>query len=194
VASRYGRTHETLPSHPTPRARVGSGHTLTCDTRPQARLVSEAGVGEDPDPAGSGIGARPRASRSWMVIAALLARIVMPRSRSRRGAVRKRAEGPPDLEMSSRDSPESKSDWARFRRESWAALIRLILEADPLLCRSGSQMRIVSAIREGAIADRIFRHIHWCFEVLQLAAACQIPGPGYRTDQTGRMPDARGGP
>jgi len=61
----------------------------------------------------------------------------------------------------SSDSSESESDWARSRRESRAALIKLICETDPLLCRCGSRMRAVSVIREGAAVDRIFRHAQY---------------------------------
>lgn len=40
---------------------------------------------------------------------------------------------------------ESETEWVQLRRKSWAALIRLVYEADPLLCpKCGTQMKIVS--------------------------------------------------
>jgi len=71
-----------------------------------------------------------------------------------------------ELERSFGDSPESEGDWARSRRASWAALVKLVGEADPLLCRCGSRMRIVSVIQEPPVVDRILKHVHYCFEVL----------------------------
>jgi len=45
--------------------------------------------------------------------------------------------------------------------------MQLVDETDPLLWRCGSRMRIVSVIREPPVVDRILKHVHYCFEVLQ---------------------------
>ena len=45
------------------------------------------------------------------------------------------------------------------RRASWARLIRRIFEVDPLLCRCGATMEILSLITDPKIIDRILRHI-----------------------------------
>ena len=55
---------------------------------------------------------------------------------------------------------ESETDWIKLRRKSWAALIRLVYESDPLLCpKCGTQMNIVSVIQDGAIIDK---SLHIC--------------------------------
>ena len=51
------------------------------------------------------------------------------------------------------DEPES--DWVKDRRKSWAALIKLIYEVDPLLCPKCKQpMTIIAFIREGVVIDK----------------------------------------
>src|SRR6059036_2459510 len=44
------------------------------------------------------------------------------------------------------------------RRASWARLIRRIFEVDPLLCRCGAEMKIISIITDPRVVDRILRH------------------------------------
>ena len=54
---------------------------------------------------------------------------------------------------------------------SWAALIKLIYESDPLLCpKCHTQMKILSVIKDGAVIDKILNHLQYKFEVLPLAA------------------------
>jgi len=63
-----------------------------------------------------------------------------------------------------------KTEWVKLPRKPWAALIRLIYEADPLLypkCRT--QMKIVSVIKEGVVIDKILAHLQYKFEPLPLA-------------------------
>jgi hypothetical protein len=50
------------------------------------------------------------------------------------------------------------ADCSREARSSWARLIRKIFEADPLLCRCGGRMRIVSFVTDPRVVDRILRH------------------------------------
>jgi hypothetical protein len=41
---------------------------------------------------------------------------------------------------------------------TWARLLKKIFEVDPLICRCGACMQIVSLITDPRIADRILRH------------------------------------
>jgi hypothetical protein len=50
------------------------------------------------------------------------------------------------------------SECSREARSTWARLIKKIFEADPLLCKCGGRMRIVSFITDLRVADRILRH------------------------------------
>jgi len=47
----------------------------------------------------------------------------------------------------------------RRLRRAWAQMIRRILEADPLTCRCGAQMRILSFILDPRAVTKILRHI-----------------------------------
>jgi hypothetical protein len=54
----------------------------------------------------------------------------------------------------------NESEWQRSRRIRWAKLIRRVWQEDPLLCpRCGGTMRIISCITDGAVIDKILRHI-----------------------------------
>jgi len=71
---------------------------------------------------------------------------------------------------------ESETEWVKLRRKSWAALIRIVYESDPLLCpECGTQMKIVSVIKDGAVIDKILAHLQYKFEPLPLAAARPPP-------------------
>jgi len=71
---------------------------------------------------------------------------------------------------------EPETEWIRLRRKSWAALIRLVYEADPLLCpKCGTQMKIVSVIKDGVVIDQILAHLQYKFQPLPLAAARPPP-------------------
>jgi len=50
------------------------------------------------------------------------------------------------------------SDFAREARSTWARLLRKIFEVDPLVCKCGARMRIVSFITDPRVVDRILRH------------------------------------
>ena len=50
------------------------------------------------------------------------------------------------------------SDFAREARSTWARLLRKIFEVDPLVCKCGARMQIVSIITEPRVVDRILRH------------------------------------
>jgi hypothetical protein len=50
------------------------------------------------------------------------------------------------------------SDCSREARTTWAWLIKKVFEADPLLCKCGARMRIVSFITDPRVVDRI-RHL-----------------------------------
>jgi len=71
---------------------------------------------------------------------------------------------------------EPETDWIKLRRKSWAALIRLVYEADPLLCpKCHNQMKIISVIKDGTVIDKILAHLQYKFEPLPLAAARPPP-------------------
>ena len=54
---------------------------------------------------------------------------------------------------------ESETEWIRLHRRSWAALIRLIYEADPLLCpRCRTQLQVVSVIKDESVINKIPAH------------------------------------
>jgi Putative transposase/Transposase zinc-binding domain len=76
----------------------------------------------------------------------------------------------------SAEAEESETEWVKLRRKSWAALIRLVYESDPLLCpKCGTQMKIVSVIKDGEVIDKILAHLQYKFEPLSLAAARPPP-------------------
>ena len=66
---------------------------------------------------------------------------------------------------------DSESEWLKDRKSTWAALIKLIYESDPLLCpKCGTQMKIVAVIKDGALIDKILDHLQYKFDVLLLPA------------------------
>ena len=50
------------------------------------------------------------------------------------------------------------ADFSREARSTWARLLRKIFEVDPLVCKCGARMKIVSFITEPRVVDRILRH------------------------------------
>ena len=55
---------------------------------------------------------------------------------------------------------DAESEFATERRQSWARLLRKILEVDPLLCPNCQvQMKIVSVITDPVVVDTILRHV-----------------------------------
>ena len=49
---------------------------------------------------------------------------------------------------------------ARALRRSWAQLIKLVYEVDPLLCpKCGGEMRIIAFIIDHKVEDAILRHL-----------------------------------
>ena len=66
---------------------------------------------------------------------------------------------------------EPETEWIKLRRKSWAALIRLVYESDPLLCpKCHTQMTVISVIKDGAVIDKILDHLQYKFDVLPLPA------------------------
>jgi len=66
---------------------------------------------------------------------------------------------------------DSESEWLKERKSTWAALIKLIYESDPLLCpKCHTQMTVISVIKDGAVIDKILDHLKYKFEVLPLSA------------------------
>lgn len=57
-----------------------------------------------------------------------------------------------------------------YSTKSWAALLKLIYEVDPLLCPNcRMQMKVISIIKDGVAIDKILDHLQYKFEVLLLA-------------------------
>jgi len=55
---------------------------------------------------------------------------------------------------------EDESEFASARRQSWARLLRKVLEVDPLLCpQCKVEMKIVSVITDPVVVDSILRHV-----------------------------------
>lgn len=85
----------------------------------------------------------------------------------RRKALRRQAFTLPDpIALST--PPEQDPRWLKERRKSWARLIRLVYEADPLLCRCGERMRVVGFIRQAPVIRRILDHVGRRFDPLKL--------------------------
>ena len=53
---------------------------------------------------------------------------------------------------------QDNSDFSREARSTWARLLRKIFEVDPLVCKCGARMQIISFITEPRVVDRILRH------------------------------------
>ena len=55
---------------------------------------------------------------------------------------------------------DRESEFGTARRQSWARLLRKILEVDPLLCpQCRVEMKIVSVITDPMVVDAILRHV-----------------------------------
>ena len=66
--------------------------------------------------------------------------------------------GGPKLDADAPSDPES--EFGTARRQSWARLLRKILEVDPLLCpQCQVEMKIVSVITDPMVVDAILRHV-----------------------------------
>ena len=64
----------------------------------------------------------------------------------------------PKLDADALADPES--EFASERRQSWARLLRKVLEVDPLLCpQCQVEMKIVSVITDPVVVDSILRHV-----------------------------------
>jgi hypothetical protein len=88
-------------------------------------------------------------------------------SNASRGKAGKRA---PAVDQSANASKEvSESQWSMQRKATWAALIKLIYEVDPLLCSNcHSKMNIVSVIKDGKVIDKILAHLQYKLDPLPL--------------------------
>ena len=72
----------------------------------------------------------------------------------------RRRAGEDGLETASSASADLPSTAERRRlRRAWAQMIRRIYEVDPLTCRCGAQMRILSFILDPRVVTKILRHI-----------------------------------
>ena len=96
-----------------------------------------------------------------------------------RGKAGKRTQPPDQAAADYARNEDSKSDWIKDRKASWAALIKLIYETDPLLCpKCQTQMKVIAVIKEGSVIDKILDHLQYKFEILPLSAR---PPPPQRS-------------
>ena len=92
-------------------------------------------------------------------------------SNASRGKTAKRAQPPDQTTQAHSPKEDSESHWIKERKSSWAALIKLIYESDPLLCpKCHIQMKIISVIKHGSVIDKILDHLQYKFDVLPLSA------------------------
>ena len=64
------------------------------------------------------------------------------------------------VEGSHQDNSDSRQEFARRRRRSWARLIKKVFEADPLVCpRCSGPLKIISLIGDGPVIEKILRHL-----------------------------------
>jgi hypothetical protein len=77
------------------------------------------------------------------------------RARIRVAPAENETVGVPAARLPERDN----SDCSREARSTWARLIKKTFEADPLLCKCGGRMRIVSFITDPRVVDLILRHL-----------------------------------
>ena len=51
-------------------------------------------------------------------------------------------------------------EFSKKRRQSWAKLIRMVWEIDPMVCpRCGKEMKVVSVITDPVVIDKILEHL-----------------------------------
>jgi hypothetical protein len=74
-------------------------------------------------------------------------------------ARRRAKQGEADKEASSPEAALPSAAERRRLRRAWAQMIRRIYEVDPLTCRCGAQLRILSFILEPRVVTKILRHI-----------------------------------
>ncbi|MGK2858300.1 MAG: hypothetical protein ACSLFQ_13950 [Thermoanaerobaculia bacterium] len=67
-------------------------------------------------------------------------------------------------------------------RKNWAALIRRVYEADPLVCACGATMRIVAVITERSVITKILAHL----AKVAAASATEGSATGWCDHRTGR--------
>jgi hypothetical protein len=67
---------------------------------------------------------------------------------------------PAEVQLPHQDDSGGAEEFARRRRRSWARLIKKVYEADPLVCpRCSGPLKIISLIGDGAVIDKILRHL-----------------------------------
>ena len=137
---------------------------------------------------------RPIADSSWSGITGLF-----PMRTGFRLALPPSASAPlPGVHGSHQDDSDSRQEFARSRRRSWARLIKKVYEADPLVCpRCSGPLKIISLIGNGPVIEKILRHLN-----LWNRPERPPPPPPERSiqydqeiadfDKAGQWPDATG--
>jgi hypothetical protein len=65
-----------------------------------------------------------------------------------------------DGKVTSRPTSSEDPDPLPKSRASWARLLRMVFEVDPLTCRKcGAQMKVISVITDHALIDKLLRHV-----------------------------------
>ena len=107
-------------------------------------------------------------------------------SNAYRGKTARRTQPPDQTTEAYSPKENSESEWIKERKKSWAVLIKLIYEADPLLCPNcHTQMKIISLIKDGAVIEKILDHLKHKFELLPLSAR---PPPAERSPHDSDFP------
>ena len=67
---------------------------------------------------------------------------------------------PAEPQLPNHEDSSCADEFGRRRRSSWARLIKKVYEADPLVCpRCSGPLKIISLIGEGAVIEKILRHL-----------------------------------
>ena len=88
---------------------------------------------------------------------------------------------------------ESEDEWIRASRRSWARLIQLVFELDPLLCECDVTLKVISVIEtrhQSDVAGKILKHIKYQFEVLVIPSRASLPSQPCRGFDWGDSPAA----
>ena len=86
------------------------------------------------------------------------------------------------------------ADFSREARSTWARLLRNIFEVDPLVCKCGARMRIISFITDPRVVDRILRHReseHCKTKALSNPALRRAPAPALGSNAQRRRETLR---
>ena len=99
-------------------------------------------------------------------------------SNAHRGKQAKAGSSPGSEQTPTACAAESEDEWIRTRRRSWARLLQMVYECDPLLCECGGKLKIISVIEtrnQSDVVGKILKHIKYQFEVLAIPGRAPPP-------------------